>query len=229
MVSPHSRSAQAGFTVVELLIAATIVVTVLAIVGAFLGQQTRLQRATQNRSELQDRVRVAMQLMTQDLALTGNSAVVANSGARLDITWPGCFDGAAGCLQVADAGQSMKVRYLSSQFPSGSECRDVSYRLTGSGVLQRSDVGCGEDEQFVELATDIVAFEVTVHCSNGNDLNVFPSAQCPPLSGYGRSATVELIGQSLNPGSGMTAPGCDPDHLCFAMTQETLMPNMKDQ
>lgn len=221
--------AEHGLTVVELLIAASIVVAVLAMAGVFLAQQTQMQRATQNRSELQDRVRVGMQLMSQDLALTGNSAVIALDGGRLDITWPGCFDGAAGCLEVADSGRSMKVRYLSSQFPSGDECRDVTYRLSNDGVLQRSDVGCGEAESFVDLADDIVTFEVTVHCSNGNDLNEFPSAQCPTLNSYGRSVTVELVGQSRTPTSGPTAPGCAPGHMCFAMTQETLMPNMKDQ
>lgn len=220
---------QAGLTVVELLIAASIVIIVLAMVGVFLGQQAQVQRATQNRSELQDRVRVAMQLLTQDLALTGNSAVVANDGRKLDILWPGCFDGFDGCVELSDGGSRLKVRYLSSHFPAGSECRDVSYRLTGEGVLERSDVDCGGAETFAPLAENIVTFDVTVHCSNGIDLKEFPSAQCPPLSGYGRSATVEIVGQSRSPGSGLTAPGCDPDYLCFAMRQETLMPNMKDQ
>lgn len=227
-VCAPGRSGQLGLTLVELLIAATIVIMVLAIVGVFLGQQAQLQKSTQNRSELQDRVRVGMQLITQDLALAGNSAVVANDGRKLDIVWPGCFDGVDGCVEVSGGGTSLKVRYLSSQFSSGEECRDVTYRLT-SGVLQRSDVSCGADETYVDLAEGVVSFLVTVHCSNGIDLNEFPDAQCPPLSGYGRSATVELVGQSRSPGSGMTAAGCDPDYLCFAMTQETLMPNMKDQ
>lgn len=219
---------QEGLTVVELLIAASIVVIVLAIAGVFLAQQAQLQRSTQNRSELQDRVRVGMQLIAQDLALVGNSAVVDNAGHRLDIVWPGCFDAAMGCVELSDAGTRLKVRYLSSQFTSGNECRDVTYRLN-SGVLQRSDVACAASESYVDLANNIIDFEVTVHCSNGNDLDEFPSAQCPPLSSYGRSATVALVGQSRAPGNGMTAPGCAADYLCFAMTQETLMPNMKDQ
>src|SRR5690606_30362083 len=127
-------------------------------------------------------------LMTQDLALAGNSAIVDTTGARMDITWPGCFDGSAGCVEVADSGTSLKVRYLSSQFSSGSECRDVTYRLTEGSVFERSDVACGSGPDFVALAEGIVDFDVTVHCSNGLDLNEFPSTQCPPLSSYGRSA-----------------------------------------
>lgn len=220
---------EAGFTVVELLISALIVVIVLAIAGAFLAQQTRMQRATQNRSELQDRVRVGMQLVTQDLALAGNSAVIATDGGKLDITWPGCFDGAAGCVEVDDAGSRLKLRYLSSQFATGNECRDVTYRLAAGGQFQRSDVACGGNDDFVELASDIRQFQVTIHCSNALDLNTFPSPQCPPLSSYGRSATVDLVGQSRAPGDGMAGPACDAGFLCFALTQETLMPNMKDQ
>lgn len=222
-------SDSSGFTVVELLIAATITVAILAMAAVFLSQQTQLQRTTQNRTELQDRIRTGLQLMSQDLALTGNSAVMATDGARLSVAWPGCFDGAAGCLEVTDSGRAMRVRYLSSQFTSGNECRDVSYRLTGDGVLERSDVACGGTEEFVGLADRVISFEATVHCSSGDDYNEFPNAGCPPKSGYGRSITTTLIGQSRSPGTGLSAPGCPTDFLCFEMTQETMMPNMKDQ
>src|SRR5690606_27005751 len=187
--------------------------------GIFLTQQSKLQRATQNRSELQDRVRVGMQLVTQDLALAGNSAVMALNGARMDITWPGCFDGASGCVKVSDSGTNLSVRYLSSQFGSGSECRDVTYRLLGTGVFERSDVGCGDTAAYVTLAEDMVEFNVTVHCSNGTDLDTFPSASCPAVSSYGRSTTVDLLGQSRSPGTGDTAPGCATGYLCYGMTQ----------
>lgn len=224
-----TASRNSGFTVVELLIAAAITVTVLGIAGVFLAQQAQLQRATQNRTELQDRVRVGLQLISQDLALAGNSAIIAADGGRMEVSFPGCFDGGAGCLRVEDAGRTMGVRYLSSQFGTGQNCRDVTYRLTESGVLQRSDVACGADEVFVDLAERIVDFEVTVHCSNGSDFNTFPDAGCPPKGGYGRSATVTLMGHSRATGTGMSLPGCPADFLCFEMTQETLMPNMKDQ
>lgn len=223
----HSR--QLGFTMVELLIASTIVIIVLSMAGMFLAQQAKMQKSTQNRSELQDRLRVGMQLVTQDLALAGNSAVIALTGAKMDITWPGCFDGAAGCVLVSDSGDTLKVRYLSSQFASGSECRDVTYRLLGTGVFERSDVGCGASANYVTLADNMVDFTVTVHCSNGNDLDAFPSASCPSVSSYGRSTTIDLVGQSRSPGTGVVAPGCATGYLCYAMTQETLMPNMKDQ
>src|SRR5690606_20783141 len=117
-----------------------------------------------------------------------------------DITWPGCFDGAAGCVEGADSGRTLRMRYLSSQFPTANACRDGEYRLTVDGILERSDVSCGATEAFVALAPDIVDFQATVHCSNGIDLTDFPSSQCPPVSSYGRSATVTLIGQSRAPG-----------------------------
>lgn len=220
---------QLGITVVELLIAATIMILVLGMAGVFLAQQSQLQKTTQNRSELQDRVRVGMQLVAQDLALAGNSAVIAPDGSKLGITWPGCFDGAAGCVKVADSGSELGVRYLSSQFASGNECRDVSYRLSADGALERSDVACSATADFVGLVDNVVSFVVTVHCSNGADVTTFPSTSCPATTSYGRSATVELMARSRTAASGPSETGCPTDFVCYAMTQETLMPNMKDQ
>ncbi len=53
----------------------------LGLAGTFFAQQTRLQRDVQARNEVQDRVRVALQLVTQDIALVGNSVLMDASGA----------------------------------------------------------------------------------------------------------------------------------------------------
>lgn len=225
----RNASPENGFTLVEFLIATAVMLVILSIAGIFLAQQARLQRSTQLRSELQDRVRTSMQLVTQDLALAGNSSIIDGSGRRLDIVWPGCFDGASGCVEVEDAGQTLRVRYLSSQFTSGNECRDVTYSLDGSGVILRSDVLCGGSEDFVELSSDIVNFASTVNCSNGSGLTAFPSSGCPPILSYGRSVTVDILGRSTVQASGESMAGCPSGYVCFGMTQETLVPNMKDQ
>lgn len=226
---PSSRSkAQLGFTVVELLVASAIVVVVLAIAGIVFSRQVQLQRATQTRNELQDRVRVSVQLVTQDLALAGNSAVVDASGSKTNTVWPMCFDGGKGCVTVAGAGGSMKVRYISSQFPVADACRDVAYRHT-NGVLERSDVVCGSADSFAPLAPNIVAFEVRVQCSNGTESVSFPVASCPSGVSYGRSARIRVLGQSRGNASGQAIAGCPSGRLCFEMNQEVLLPNMKDQ
>ncbi len=223
------RTSTLGFTIVELLIASTILVVVLGIAGVFFARQTQMQRSTQGRNELQDRVRVSMQLVTQDLALAGNSAVIDGAGSKTSTMWPACFDGGKGCLVVADGGTSVQVRYLSSQFPVADACRDVAYRLDASGALERSDVGCGEAAAYVPLAPNLVVFRVEVLCSNGTQSDTFPTSTCPPGTSYGRSATVRVMGQSRTPLSGPVLTGCPADRLCFEMTQEVLFPNMKDQ
>lgn len=223
------KTSTLGFTVVELLIASTILVVVLGIAGVFFARQTQMQRSTQGRNELQDRVRVSMQLVTQDLALAGNSAVIDGTGSKTSTLWPTCFDGGKGCLVVADAGTSLQVRYLSSQFPVADACRDVAYRLDAAGVLERSDVACGAAAAYLPLASNLVRFGVDVQCSNGTTSTTFPVSTCPPGASYGRSATVRVMGQSRTPLSGPSITGCPTDRLCFEMTQEVQLPNMKDQ
>lgn len=223
------RPGQAGLTVVELLIASAILVIVIGSASMFFAQQTQLQRRVQARNLVQDNVRVAMQLVSQDLALAGNSVVINSAGDKdTTVTWPFCFDGGRGCLTIADAGAAVAVRYVSSQFPAADACRDVSYRVDSS-TLQRSDVECGEAAVFVDLAPGTTAFTVQVICSTGTVFNVFPDAGCGGGTSYGRSAFVSIAAESVNHVTGTSEAGCAEGHICFAVQQEVLIPNLKDQ
>lgn len=225
-------STKAGITIVELLVASLILVVLLGTLGVFFARQTDLQRRVQARNEVQDRIRVAMQLVTQDLALAGNSTVIDSTGARSSgVTWPFCFDGARGCLELANEGpvsSTVQVRYVSSQFPAAEACRDVTYRLSGS-TLQRSDVECGDLAAFVDLAPDVLEFKVSVICSTGTAFDEFPVSGCGSSVSYGRSALVFIAGQSSNPINGVAGEDCDEGRICFDVQQEVLIPNMKDQ
>lgn len=227
-----NRKSQAGVTVVELLIASAILVIIIGAASVFFAQQAQLQRRVQARNEVQDKVRVAMQLVTQDLALAGNSAVIDSTGAKDEaVTWPFCFDGGRGCLTIAAdsaTASAVAVRYLSSQFPAANACRDVSYRLSGT-TLQRSDVPCESAASFVDLAPGTTEFTVEVICSTGTSFAAFPTGACGGGISYGRSAFVSVAAQSTNPVSGGSDAGCAVDRICFAMQQEVLIPNMKDQ
>lgn len=239
---------QLGLTVIELLVAGAVLVIVLGAAAIYFGQQIQLQRNVQARNELQDRVRVAMQLITQDLALAGNTMLVTASGA---VTTPasflGCFQvgGGASCVEVGNlstASSTLRLRYVSSLFPATDACRDVSYRLH-NGTLQRSDVLCGASEAFIDLAPNTLGFKVVMVCSNGNRFAAFPVASCGGGLSYGRSAIVSVAGQSAGATGGtspqlrMVTPSlgsetmidCPTGRVCFGMTQETLIPNLKDQ
>lgn len=241
---------RAGFTLVELLVAGAVLVTALGIATAFFAQQVQLQRAVQARNVLQDGVRVATQLVTQDLALAGNPLVVvpATGALRTGVAFPGCMAVASGgtsCLEVADVSataSTVRVRYVSSQFPDADACRDVAYRLA-TGVLQRSDVRCGQADAFVDLLPGVAAFKVLTVCSTGLRYEEHPVVACGDGLAYPRTALV-TIGATSRPAGSTATPGivvptatvgatvtvpCPQGNVCFAVTQETLLPNLKDR
>lgn len=69
-----------GFTLVEVLVAMAILVVVLALGVRYFASTGELARNTQARNELQDRVRMVMQLVTADLQMAG--ARYWNSGSQ---------------------------------------------------------------------------------------------------------------------------------------------------
>lgn len=250
--SPNRRRTQ-GLTIVELLIAASVVVLVLGLAAVFLGRQVQLQRNVQTQSSVQDTVRVASQLIAQDLALAGNRVISNDDGTTQDTPF-GCYDSVTDtseCLSITDEGSAaseLRMRYLSSQYPTSAACRDVAYRIQG-GDLERSDLTCPNDTfatpAWRVVAPGVAAFKVVVICSDGDRFATYPNTACSPGSAYGRSALVtvaaESVGRSTSSGgaTSMDVVTTDPDVVhtvdcpegrrCFSLTQETLMPNLKDQ
>jgi prepilin-type N-terminal cleavage/methylation domain-containing protein len=241
--------ARRGMTVIELLVASAVLATVLGLAAVYLAQQSQLQRNVQARNEVQDRVRVAMQLLTQDIALAGNTLLVTPAGAVTTPTgFPGCFPqtgGGSSCVELGNVSASsstLRLRYVSSLFPAAEACRDVSYQLS-NGTLERSDVSCGAPDVFVPLAPNMLGFKVVMVCSNGSRFATFPEAGCGGGISYGRSALVSVAGQSTwatagaSPQVGLvtttigseTTIDCPTGRICFGITQEVLIPNLKDQ
>ncbi len=193
-----------------------------------------------------------MQLVTQDLALVGNSILMTPVGA-IDPTvgFPGCFPFGTSpnefesCLALTDVSptvSTLALRYVSSQFPVADACRDVGYRIAG-GALQRSDVACGTTPVWVDLAPDVVGFKTLVVCSDGVRYGAFPNVGCGGGVSYARSALVSVAASStgtanataqqlslvgIDPASPTTV-ACPTARTCFDGTQEVLMPNLKDQ
>jgi len=243
---------RSGLSIVELLIAGLVLVILLGAVGIFFGLQVQLQRDVQNRNDVQDRVRVAIQLVTQDLALAGNTLLMTAAGAiDLNVPFPGCFPFGTSpnefesCMELTDVSatsSTLSLRYVSSQFPVADACRDVAYRLTGA-VLQRSDVACGATASWIDLAPGVEGFKTVIVCSNATRFASFPVVGCGGGTSYARSALVSVAAASLGTvrtvSQGMavvsTAPAtptpvaCPAGRVCFDGTQEVLMPNLKDQ
>jgi prepilin-type N-terminal cleavage/methylation domain-containing protein len=245
-----------GFTVVELLVAMTVLVVVLGVGSVFFARQAQLQRAVQARNDVQDRLRVAMQLVTQDLSLAGAPLrLLADGTIDRDAPQHDCFEfseefgfsvySCVGLVSADDTRSSIQVRYMTSQFESARSCRDVEYTLRSDDdglTLLRSDVDCGEAPQPVPLASNLLGFKAVVLCSSGVRFDALPDDDCKAPSSYVRSAIVSIGGFSTIPtGTAPAAiefvstggtPGteaCPDGRVCYAMTQEILMPNLKDR
>ncbi|WP_022798240.1 PilW family protein [Thermus islandicus] len=225
-----------GFTLVEVLVAMAILVVVLALGVRYFASTGELARNTQARNELQDRVRMVMQLVTADLQMAG--ARYWNSGGQNR-----AFSLPLPPLSGSDAGaqDTLALYYVTSLRDQASACRRVDYGFDGD-TLRRSDVNAtpaaGSDctapsPNFQPLAEGILALDIQYQCSNGTTQN---RPDCG-LDAYPRSAKVTVAGYSLSP---VTNPGpaslttvtgqtltCPPGRACYALTQEVLMPNLK--
>ncbi len=226
---------RAGFTLVELLIAMGILAGILTLVAVYFGDQRDLTQRTQSRSEVQDRVRMVMQMVTQDLQMVGSRGFLDSSGNLVTTVSSGCSG--VNCLTSTNAGvqDGFSAQYVTNLRSSSAQaCRTVTYAFSGN-TLQRSDVPCGSEAALVDLAPDILALDIQYQCSDNTTAD--SSSGCP-VGSYPRSARVTVVGQSpttisnIAASSHTTASGstvnCSAGRICLALTQEILMPNLKN-
>lgn len=260
---PPRSSRTSGFTLVELLVAAFVLVIILSIVAAFFVQQTRLNRRTQAGTEVQDKARMVMQLVTGDLQLAGADVYSDTNGAIQTPAVPLTLcpnDSGSGldtCLVGVDGGvqDRMATTYITTLRPTSTACRQVGYAFSGT-TLERADVACSGSPGLVDtssigtdfdvLAPGILALDIRYLCSNGNILSDVPDAtDCASGDAYLRTAIVTVVARSevTVPGqpavtyqvpmsdavSTKTAVTCGPDYACSGLTQEVLLPNLKDR
>lgn len=234
------RRSSEGLTLVELVVAASLLIVMLGIVGVYFARQAALTRDTQARNQVQDAARGVMQLVTNDLLLAGaNQYVVTSSGVttttKVSIASP--LTGTDGNL--ADG---VEVRYASSLQQSLTDaCRHVIYAMSG-GVLQRSDVTCGQTKNLSDLAQHVLAFDLAYVCSDAPTDIVSDPASCVAAGAYVRSVEVGLMLRSDNPAraAGPTASytsltnstltaTCPSSYVCAVLTQDVETPSLKDK
>ena len=255
-MNPSTRSAKAhpklkqGTTLIELIIAMAITAIILSLVGGYLAQTADNNKRNQITSEVQDRVRYVMQVLTQDLTQVGSSRYATSdndNNALLEATCP-----IEECLKFETTWNGYKrlqIKYVSSLSTSASvACHQVRFRLSLGDNLRRNDIAddnCDTaltDADWVGdyLARNIMDIDIQFYCSNGRIVGSYPNVECPADgTAYPRSAMLTVVGRSEK-----TVPGtpskkyttvkgntvaCPEDYVCFALSQEVQMPNLKDR
>lgn len=223
-----------GFSLIELLLAMAILILVLSVALLYFRATSRSTALAQAKGELQDRVRYVMQVVTGDLGMSG-ARYWTKGETSLGFTLVGAIGG-----QDGGAKDTLTVRYVTSLREMASACRRVDYGFNGD-TLMRSDVNitpssgtdCLEGSpSFAPFAEGILALDIQYLCSDGRALN---TPDCG-VEAYPRSARVTVAAYGLTP---VGAPpmtletvtglrlACPAERLCYAMTQEVLMPNLK--
>lgn len=237
-----------GTTLIELIIAMAVTAIVLGLVGGYLAQTSDSTRRDQATSEVQDRVRMAMQVMVQDLNQVGSSRYSTsdnNNTALLEATCP--IEECLYSTTTWDGYKYLQVKYVSSLSASSSvACHQVRYRLSLGDNLRRMDVADDNCETGLTswsgdyLARNILDMDIQFYCSNGRIVGSYPNVECPADgTAYPRSAMLTIVGRSENKVEGTaskkytTVKGrtvtCPEDYVCYALSQEVQMPNLKDR
>jgi prepilin-type N-terminal cleavage/methylation domain-containing protein len=247
-IAMGNSSSKLGATLIELLIVMAILGIIMGAITSYLSQSSAATRQQQNKSELQDRVRSVVQMLTQDLGQTGSSRYAIsdnNNTAPLEESCP-----VEECLLAVNSStrDKVKVKYVSSLSTESQACHQVLYVFdSGSFTLERLDVADSNCSATVDetlalaLADNILAFDLRYLCSNGNMISTYPNSTSCPADGtaYPRSALFTVIGRSAKPVPGTAAKyystisgrsvTCPADYTCYALNQEVQMPNLKDR
>lgn len=220
-----------GFTLLELLVALSLLVVALGLLARSLIAQAAVARLTEARSEAQDKARLVMSLVAQDLELAGSRHLV-----REDLTTASPGNGTpcptAPCLVATNGGirDGLAVSYATSLRAEADACRRVEYRFVAL-ELQRSEVGCGQQSAHATVAAGVIGLDVVYLCGDGTTVHTLAPG-CPAAP---RSARVTVVAVSQDVLIGhrdprayplLTGGACPAERVCFALEQEVFMPNL---
>jgi prepilin-type N-terminal cleavage/methylation domain-containing protein len=197
-----------GLTILELMVALAIFGIVLAIATRFFASQSQDTRIVQERNEVQDRARLVLQMVSQDLILAGSSRFIRNNEVRFDAAnWVSCAPGTP-CLTGTDNTDhdTFVTRYHTSLYPSGQECRSIGYSFNAT-TLMRADVPCSQAPtgaiaagSYLEFATQITQLNIRYVCGDSAATEVgLPSgciAVANPTERFVRAALVTVTAAS---------------------------------
>ncbi len=175
--------AEAGFTLVELMVVMAILGTITSIITAFLGSSLRLNELNVARSELRSNLTVAIELITTDLYSAGSVGVSADATSGIEGVVGTCneFDVDAPDATPSKDRSAFKldsdttrlheftVRYC-DPYTSPRRAVAVSYKLQQDSsnnnlwTLYRNERTVGTTGTFAPMVPGIVGFELEVEC-----------------------------------------------------------------
>jgi prepilin-type N-terminal cleavage/methylation domain-containing protein len=197
-----------GFTILELLVVLVIFTGVLTIATRFLASQSQDTRIVQERNEVQDRARLVLQMVSQDLILAGSSRFIRGNEVRFDeANWVSCAPGTP-CLTGTNHSErdTFITRYHTSLYPNGQECRAVGYAFSGTTLL-RADVPCSQAptgaipaSSYREFAANITQLNISYVCGDAAATEVGLPSGCVavvnPTERFVRAALVTVTAAS---------------------------------
>lgn len=171
------RRRAGGFTLTELLVASSVMLTLLAALGALFVSSSRAYETNRATSSVAGQLRSAIHALQYDVSMAG---------------FPGLDDGAAGRhvgtplrVTLASAGPSgdaswtvteITSRYVETRFGQGTPAvRDVSYRVHDGTLERREDA----DGPFVGIADGILDMRLVRYRREGTS-TAAPTASIPP-------------------------------------------------
>ena len=179
------RPAVAGFTVVELLVAAVIFVIVTGLAGIYLVRQTTYTQRTQAQADTQANLRLAMEMMGADLFNAGSQGVALRcswTGNPLRVTVP------SGTGPAGYRASITELRYCSSY---GDGAINATYQIAADATLGGIPSLWRSGAPAVP---GIVALEVDVECASGGTVPGCVDAGDDPVF-----VTYRMIARSVEP------------------------------
>lgn len=244
-----------AISLVEMLIVLAIMGSIFGIIGSFFAQQRQLSARNAARNEVQDKVKMVMQLLTQDLQLAGSRAVVGASTTINNLSSAlTAVNASATVGGVSYSRDQFVVRYYTT-LRATNQCREVRFGFdpTLPNTLLRDDsagncTGSTPNASTAPtnpLADNVLALDIVYVC--GNVAATVVGGGSPPCSSsYARTAKVVVVAQSndLVPGyqdasqyptyslsNGVLTRNlnlaCPANRICYALEQEILMPNLR--
>ena len=207
-----------GFTIVELLVAASIVGILLSVVSVFFSQQANVTRQTQASQEAAIKARMVAELLIQDLQVAGSS-VVFNGGVSQTVQIGCSAGGATKCIDAPGGGAGIKDRvsmiYATSLRPE-EPCRRVSYDFSGS-TWRRGEAACGSNINHQPLASNVLSLNIEYTCADKSLPTVPDPATCyTDRKSFPRQAKVTV-----------EARADDVDTVKTKVELTTAMPNLR--